>query len=182
MILNSKIIEKIKEKSGILFDKSKDFDLFCDAIYQQTGRMIGLTTIKRLMGYISDDRHTSDYTLNTIGIYLGYPSWEALCATLRIDSEWNFENEAFYVEELREGSCIGVKYLNRNVLFEIISYQGSKALRVKESKNSSLKQGDILFVEHLRKGEILEAKKAIRGDSIGNFRTNGEILEIQYAE
>ena len=179
MVFNSQIIEKLKEKSGLGFDKSKDFEILCDAIFQQTGRTIGITTMKRLMGYISDNRHTNEYTLNTIGIYLGYASWETLCATLRVDSEWNFEDETYYVEDLSEGSCIRVKYLNRVVIFDIISYEGTKVLRVKESENSSLKEGDVLFVEHLRRGEILEAKKVIRGESKGNYRTNGELKDVE---
>lgn len=178
MVFNSQIIEKLKEKSGLSFDKSKDFELLCDAIFKQTGRTIGLTTIKRLMGYISDDRHTNDYTLNTIGMYLGFSSWEKMCSTLRIDSEWCFDEEAYYVEDLNEGTKIGVKYLNRYVLFEVVPYQGNKVLQVKETENSSLKQDDLLFVDHIRKGEILEAKKVIRGVNKGNYRTNGEILEI----
>lgn len=178
MVFNSQIIEKLKEKSGLSFDKSKDFELLCDAIFKQTGRTIGLTTIKRLLGYISDDRHTNDYTLNTIALYLGFTSWEDMCSTLRIDSDWCFEDETYYIEDLCEGTKIRVKYLNRSVLFEVLLYQGNKVLLVKEAENSSLKQEDILFVEHIRKGEILEAKKVIRGENKGNYRTNGEILEI----
>ncbi len=182
MVFNSQIIEKLKEKSGLSFDKSKDFELLCDAIFKQTGRTIGLTTMKRLLGYISDDRHTNDYTLNTVAIYLGFPSWEKMCSTLRIDSDWCFEDEAYYIEDLNEGTEIRVKYLNRSVLFKVLSYQGDKVLQVKEVENSSLEQGDILFVEHIRKGEILEAKKVIRGVNKGNYRTNGEILEVICSE
>lgn len=182
MVFNSQIIEKLKEKSGLSFDKSKDFELLCDAIFQQTGRTIGLTTMKRLLGYISDDRHTNDYTLNTVAIYLGFSSWEKMCSTLRIDSDWCFEDEAYYIEDLNEGTEIRVKYLNRSVLFKVLSYQGDKVLQVKEVENSSLEQGDILFVEHIRKGEILEAKKVIRGVNKGNYRTNGEILEVICSE
>lgn len=182
MVFNSQIVEKLKEKSGLSFDKSIDFELLCDSIFKQTGRTIGLTTIKRLLGYISDDRHTNDYTLNTIGIYLGFPSWEKMCSTLRIDSDWGFKDETFYIEDLDEGTRIGVKYLNRTVLFEVESYNGNKVLRVMETENSSLELGDLLFVEHIRKGEILEAKKVIRGNNKGNYRTNGEILEIHCSE
>ena len=182
MVFNSQIIEKLKEKSGLMFDKSKDFELLCDAIYQQTGRTIGLTTIKRLLGYISDDRNTNDYTLNTIGIYLGFPSWEALCATFRIDSVWNYEDDTYYIEDLKEGAHIRVKYLNRVVQFDIVLYHGVKVLLVKDIENSSLKLGALLFVDHIRKGEILEAKMVIRGETTGNYKTNGEITDILYTE
>lgn len=178
MVFNSQIIDKLKDISGLMFDKSKDFELLCDAIYQQTGRTIGITTIKRLMGYISDDRNTNDYTLNTIGIYLGYPSWEALCTTLRIDSVWNFEDNTYYVAELPKDMILKVKYLNRTVGFKVIVYDNKKALQVIETLNSSLKEGDILMIDHLKEGAVLEASTVIRGDVIGNYRTNGELTEI----
>ena len=47
----------------------------CSLFYKETDRTIGVTTMKRLLGYISDERNTNEYTLNTIAIYLGYPSW-----------------------------------------------------------------------------------------------------------
>ena len=42
-----------------------------------------------------------------------------------------------------------------------------------------MKADDIRFVEHLKKGEILESKVVYRGDKIGNYRTSGEILEME---
>ena len=179
MIFNSQIIEKLKEKSGLSFDKSKDFECLCDKIFQQTGRTIGLTTIKRLMGYISDNRHTNVYTLNTVGIYLGNPSWEDLCATLRIDSDWNFEDDTIYVEDLPIECKISIKYLNRDVTFKVVLFKEEKMLQVLAAQNSSLKEGDFLEVTRLKIGEFLEAKRAYRGDSIGNYRTNGELKDVK---
>lgn len=179
MVFNSQIIEKLKEKSELSFDKSKDFESLCDKIFQQTGRTIGLTTIKRLMGYISDDRHTNVYTLNTVGIYLGFPSWEDLCATLRIDSDWNFDDGTIYVEDLPIECKISIKYLNRDVSFKVVLFKEKKMLQVLAAQNSSLKEGDLLEVTHLKVGECLEAKRAYRGDSIGNYKTNGELKDVK---
>ena len=181
MVFNSQIIEKLKEKSGLFFDKSKDFECLCDKIFQQTGRTIGITTIKRLMGYISDNRHTNVYTLNTIGIYLGYQSWEALCSTLRIDSDWNFDDETIFIEDLEPDCKISIKYLNRDVTFKVVLYKEKKMLQVVDAQNSSLKEGDLLEVTHLKVGDFLEAKRVYRGDSVGNYRTNGELKDIQIA-
>ncbi len=61
MILNSLIIDAIKKKSGLCFDKAKDYDILCDKIFSSTNRTIGVNTIKRLMGYIVDDRKTNEY-------------------------------------------------------------------------------------------------------------------------
>lgn len=53
MILNDTIIDDIKRKSGLLFDKAGDFDLLSTYVYKETGRTIGVTTLKRLFGYIN---------------------------------------------------------------------------------------------------------------------------------
>ena len=149
MILNSLIIDAIKKKSGLCFDKAKDYDILCDKIFSSTNRTIGVNTIKRLMGYILDD------------------------------SEWNYSDDTVYVQDLHLGSTIKIKYLNRTIIFQVITFKGIQALKVIEATNSSLKADDILFVEHLRRGEILESKVVYRGDKIGNYRTNGEILEME---
>ena len=54
MILNNQIVSRITTKSGLNFDKTKDYDILCDLIFSDTGRMIGVNTIKRLMGYLVD--------------------------------------------------------------------------------------------------------------------------------
>ena len=103
MILNKQIITKIKDKSFLSFDKAKDFTILSSIIFEETKRSIGVTTIKRLLGYIDDSRKTNEYTLNTIAIYLGYKNWNELCCSLRIDSDWNFEDDKVYIDDLEVG-------------------------------------------------------------------------------
>jgi len=182
MVFNSQIIEMLKSRSGLAFDKAKDFELLCESIFKETDRTIGVTTLKRLLGYISDERNANEYTLNTIAIYLGYKSWDNLSATLRIDSDWNFEDEIYYVDDLTPGMRLRAKYLNRTVVFEVISFKGGNALRVVDAQNSSLKKDDVLILNQLKKGDILEAKTVYRGSDIGNYRTNGELNEVTVLE
>jgi hypothetical protein len=73
-------------------NKAKDYDALCKDIFSTTNRTIGVNTIKRLMGYIVDDRNTNLYTLNTIAIYLDFENWETLCQSLQVDSSRNFED------------------------------------------------------------------------------------------
>ena len=75
MILSNIVIDDLKDKSGLLFDQAKDFDMLAKLILDVTQRSIGVTTLKRLMGYIDDDHRTNSYTLNTIALYLGFSTW-----------------------------------------------------------------------------------------------------------
>ncbi len=178
MILSQDIIKDIKEKSNLMFDKSADFNALTDEISKETGRTIGLTTIKRLFGYIDDDRKTSQYTLNTLALYLGYSDWKEYSISKNLDSDWNFDTDKVLIAEQTTGTKIHVKYLDRIVTFVVSEYDNQKVLRVEKAENSSLKVNDILLVNSLQVGKIIEADKVIRGKNIGNYRTHGEISEM----
>lgn len=181
MVLNNQIIDRLKEKSNLFLDKAKDFTILSASILDETKRSIGVTTIKRLLGYINDCRKTNEYTLNTIAIYLGCKSWNELCSSLRIDSDWNFEDERVYVSDMEIGKLVSVIYWNRKVTFEVVDFKGNKALKVTKVLNSSLKVNDILVIDYLEVGKILEAKEVYRDSLIGNYRTNNELSEINIA-
>lgn len=53
-------------------------------------------------------------------------------------------------------------------------------LQVLESANSSLRSDDIVYIYRLRVGDIIEAEKVLRTGSEGNYRTKGEITQIDY--
>jgi ABC-type uncharacterized transport system ATPase component len=72
-----------------------------------------------------------------------------------------------------------IQYLNRKVTFKVIEHEGNKVLQVTGSENSSLKIGDYLYIFKIRKGEFLEAEKVVRGTSIGNYKTNGEVSVVK---
>lgn len=179
MILNNAIIEDVKEKSGLLFDKAGDYGILSSLIFNETGRSIGITTLKRLFYYIKDDRRASEYTMNTIALYVGYKSWEEYSASKNLDSEWDFDDETIYVHALEEGTKISIQYLDRKVCFTVVNHEGENHLKVVSTENSSLIVGDLLFVYRIRKGDILEAEKVIRGNMVGNYKTHGEIVSIE---
>lgn len=178
MILSQDIIKDIKNKSHLMFDNAADFNVLTEEISKETGRTIGLTTIKRLFGYIDDDRKTSQYTLNTLALYLGFKDWKEYSDTKNLNSDWNFETDKVLIAEQTTGTKIHVKYLDRNITFVVSEYDNQKVLRVEKVVNSSLKVNDILFVNSLQIGKIIEADKVIRGNDRGNYRTHGEISEM----
>lgn len=52
------------------------------------------------------------------------------------------------------------------------------SLKLSLQKIVAYKKGDILYVHKISVGKILQADKVIRGESIGNYKTNGEIFEV----
>lgn len=182
MILSNKTIGQIKNKSGLSFDRATDFSALASLIGNETKCTIGITTLKRLFGYIDDPRDTNKGTLNILALYLGYQTWEEYISTMRIDSDWNVESDTVWVIALSLGTTIEVCYLNRAVTFKVVSAEEGMALKVIDSKNSSLQKDDIAYIDRIRKGEKLEARKVCRGDSFGSYRTNGEVRSIKIVE
>lgn len=115
MILSQDIIKDIKEKSNLMFDKSADFNALTDEISKETGRTIGLTTIKRLFGYIDDDRKTSQYTLNTLALYLGYSDWKEYSISKNLDSDWNFDTDKVLIAEQTTGTKFMLSILTESL-------------------------------------------------------------------
>lgn len=179
MTLNTIIIEKIKQRSNLLFDKAGDFDLLSMYVFKETGRTIGVTTLKRLFNYIDDDRKASEYTLNTIALYLGNEDWQKLVRLINIDSIWGYEDETIYVHSLEIGTHLEVSYLDRRVTFCVIQKNGENILKVERSVNSSLKEGDECNIYRICKGKILEAEHVYREGKIGNYKTQGEVASIK---
>lgn len=178
MIFSNAIIGQLKDKSGLQFDRAADFSTLAALISNTTKHSIGVTTLKRLFGYIEDERETNQSTLNLVARYLGYTSWEEYINTFRIDSVWDVDSNTIWVENLMLGTLITVSYLNRNVSFEVILFDNHRVLKVISANNSSLQAGDVAFIDRIRKGEYLEARKVLRGNNCGSYRTNGEVKKI----
>lgn len=178
MILSLSTIRDLRKKSGLCFERANDFDILSSIIGKETKRHIGITTLKRLFGYIKDERSANEYTLNTLALYLGFETWEAYVKVRHCDSVYNFIDDALYIHKLTIGDIVDVKYLDREVRFSVVDFKGQNALKVENTHNGSLMKDDILLLYKLCKGEIIQAEQLIRGNSIGNYKTHGEISSI----
>lgn len=78
MVFSNKTIEHIKKKSSLSFDRASDFSTLAALIADETKSTIGVTTLKRLFGYISDPRETNKGTLNILAQYIGYCFFECV--------------------------------------------------------------------------------------------------------
>lgn len=177
-VLSDIIIAEIKEKSGLRFEQAKDYAALAARMVERTGRSIGATTLKRLMGNVDDARKATDFTLNTIAQYLGYDSWADYNRRLDFDSQIDYADGSVYPDKLAVGNRLKVEYLNREVTFVVERVAHGNALRVVDCKNGSLMEGDLAFIHRIRKGHPLEAERVVRGDDEWNYRTRGEVTDI----
>ena len=63
---------------------AKDCQVLSAAIQQRTNRRISISTLKRLFGIIQSTHNPSRYSLDTLAIYLNYPSWADLRSSFKL--------------------------------------------------------------------------------------------------
>lgn len=179
MILSLKVIELLRVRCGNDLRLPSDVEALALDIEAVTKEHVGVNTLKRLLGFINDEREPRISTLDIVAHYLGYSNWDVL-QQLDSGSNSNFGNttDTLDLETLQAGRIIQVSYQpNRRVFLE---YQGDNRFLVIESVNSKLRKGDLLETAYIVNGYPLLATNVIRnGENLGNF-TAGKAQGITY--
>ena len=158
---------------------SRDCELLTLDIESATGEHIGVNTMKRLLGFITDERMPRTSTLDVIAHYLGFAHWEEL---IEIEdngnSDFNGSDDEIRSADLQVGCKVEITYLpDRQVVF---SYLGGNRYRVVQSLNSKLLAGDQLTLTHIVRGYPLLVAEVIRdGQNLGAF-TAGKAQGIDF--
>lgn len=170
MKLSHNIRQMLSGKCGRELNSAACCQVLALDIESCTGEHIGLNTLKRLLGFISDERQPRTSTLNIIATYLGYDNWTALSL---IDSEKGnstFNDDTVQVEAaaLHEGDRVEVTYHPARQV--IMRYKGNGTFLVQESAGSKLLAGDIVTLSHIVKGYPLLVSQVVRGgENLGHF-------------
>ena len=179
MKLSPFITELLREKSGNEIRLSRDCELLALDVESVTGEHIGVNTMKRLLGFIADEREPRISTLDIIARYLGYDDWEALRLMDANSSNSSFDDRDEYLAcYLEIGQRVLVSYPPNRTL--TIENQGDNHFIVLESENSKLLKGDQLTLTHLVRGYPLLVADVMReGSSLGAF-TAGKAQGIDF--
>lgn len=179
MKLSPYITELLREKSGNEIRLSRDCELLALDVESVTGEHIGVNTMKRLLGFIADEREPRTSTLDIIARYLGYDEWEALRLIDANSSNSSFGDRDEYLAcYLEIGQRVLISYPPNRTL--TIENQGENHFIVLESENSKLQKGDQLTLTHLVRGYPLLVADVMReGRSLGAF-TVGKAQGIDF--
>ena len=174
------IKQMLAERCGKEIKHSADCEIVALDISKVTGDNIGVNTLKRLLGFIPDERQPRTSTLDIIARYLGFDKWEELKAhdSTFSNSFFNNSSDELLVSDLEQGTKVVVRYLpNRELRLD---YLGENRFRVANSINSKLKTGDELLLTHLVKRFPMLVSEVVReGKIIGAF-TAGEAEGIDF--
>lgn len=139
-------------------------------IKSKTGVLLGLNTVKRLVGVIPSDVSPRKTTLNVLANYLGYPSWDLLEEDTAMEGS-SFGRKDIFIEmsDLEEDTVVEVCWKpDRRIL---IRHDGNGQYSVLKSENSKLRPDDILSLSQLAIGFPFIADKVFReGKPLGCYR------------
>lgn len=169
----------LKQKSGHDIRLSADCEYLALDIESVTGEHIGVNTIKRLLGFIDDEREPRISTLDIIARYLGFSTWvELRIYDDKSNSSFESISDEIRVSDLTIGQKIQINYQPDRQL--IIEYQGNDTFLILSSKNSKLQNGDQITITHIVRGYPLLVSEVIRnGQSLGSF-TAGKAQGIAF--
>jgi hypothetical protein len=167
MILDESIQHLICEKAGYVPSHSSDFEKLSDDIFHTTRQHLGVNTLKRLFGQLSEVE-TSKTTLDIIALYLGYSNWNKLRKeTEGVNSVFDITNTIF-PNRLEHGKIFSVIYSpNRELQLEVMNNGWCKVL---SSSAGKLQKGDVLDITSITPHVPLIVNDVIRNEShLGSF-------------
>ncbi|MBQ9555783.1 MAG: hypothetical protein IJV05_06130 [Muribaculaceae bacterium] len=181
MVLSQHIFKLIEKHCGRAITRSADCEFVALDIESVTGEHIGVNTIKRLLGFIDDEREPRQTTLDIIARYLGSATWDALVNRSEMMVTSDFipgKRKEIMVRELEVGKRVRISYHPNRVL--TLEYLGDYHFTVVDSVNGKLQTGDQLTLTHIIHQYPLLVSEVVRnGRSLGAF-TAGDPYGITY--
>lgn len=148
-----------------------DFNLLAADIHARTGRTIGVSTLKRLWGYVASTHGVTFTTLSLLCRYIGVADWDAFSANphapgadsgflpdMLVDTANLHIGTEVSLTWLPDKSCVIGKIAHPNVFI------------VTESRNVKLLEADRLEIDTLCVGQPLVVKNCRRGSqNLGTY-------------
>lgn len=144
MKLPEKISRAIWEKSGLDKNLPKAYYSLSLLILKETGEKLGENTLKRVFGYLKDERAPHIHTLDILARYLGFRDWDQIVYAIQQDNPAFANTDMVFSENLSAGEHIIFSATpGREVELEFL---GGSSYRVIRSQGYSLKPKDLLDI------------------------------------
>ena len=174
-MLDKNIIKLMEAKCGMQLNSSSSCERLALDIEIATGERLGFTTLKRLLGFTSEQAIPRLSTLEILARYLGFNSYKELEDAInnKGDSDFDCNAEIVLSSRLPADAEINLSYSpNRRLKLKHVR---DDEFIVTESINGSLKTGDIILVDSFTSGLPMIAKDVIRnGERLGRYVAGGK--------
>ncbi len=167
---NKELIKKIEKKFGRQLRYSQECEALVEAIYEETGERLGISTLKRIFGFVGHHVIPRASTMDIIAQYVGYPNYNLLLKDMGNDTEISAFTpvDEIVISKLSEGTQIQFTYHPNRLI--VMTYLGNSNFIVNESINSKLQKGDTVKITHLVLGyELVVLDVSRDGISLGSY-------------
>lgn len=168
------IREGIERAYGRRVAYPADCEHLAAMIEQQTGERIGVTTLKRIFGFVDDVKSPRLSTLDILARYAGFKDYDSMTQSLLGEGDSDFEeNGDIRSSELQPGDRIRFEYLPDRCVR--VRYLGEEKFVVEHSFGSRLKAGDLLKILGFAQGQPLKVQSVERNGKIIGRYTAGKV-------
>ena len=155
----------IEAKMGKRLSTPADFTDLVAAIERETGEHVGITTVKRLWGYIGNDSRMREGTLSVFARFVGYADWTAFCVDVReqggTDSSFLTEKQVS-ASSLAVGDCVEFGWLPDR--YCLVRHAGDGSFVVEKAVNCKLHVGDTFRAQLFCLGHPLYVADLVQTD------------------
>lgn len=169
---------KVEARHGGPLRTPNDFRALSVAIRQDVGQTLGVTTLKRLWGYVTNINRPTYSTLSILSRYAGYADWNTFCVTCGTESGASGFHPRKTVEakSVPPGSRLRITWGDsKSCVLERL--EPASLFRVIESTNVKLEAGDVVSVPLMVVGEPFVALDCQRNDvRLGTYTSSGHAV------
>lgn len=162
-MINDKVRQMIRDKFDSPITYPQQCEALAMAIQEATGQTLGVTTLKRMLGFVKGVAAPRRASLDIIAEYLGYRDYNMLAKDIGEDADISDFRavESIDSADLEAGERVQVTYQPNRRL--VLSYLGGNKYRVDESQGSKLLGGDIVMIAGFYVGFELLVSDVERG-------------------
>lgn len=161
MKINSAHLEILRhdviDSFGMELDTPKKFEILSEEISDRTKRLLSVSTLKRIFGYIEGYEGIRGDSLNILSQFLGYPDWQTFiadrCGDKKERSSHFIITDALLAENIVSGDTIEIRWNPKRRL--LLKCVGDGEFDVIEAENSKITVGDTFRCERFIIGEPL---------------------------
>ncbi|MCR4738549.1 MAG: hypothetical protein K5846_10405 [Bacteroidales bacterium] len=160
-----KLREMVEESVSRKMKTPADFQFLTGVIQERCKETLGVSTLKRLWGYVDGYDTTRYSTLSILARCVGFRDWDDFCENRDCKGESSnmILSRAIYSDDLSVGECVTIIWApDRRVRVE---HLGNGGFEVLQSENSKLKTGDTFHTSCFIIGEPLYLDNFVRGNN-----------------
>lgn len=170
MTTNSDHIEILKKEiaKSVMHEmvRASDFDALYEEIRHRTGETIGVSTLKRLWGYIDGYKSVRESTLDVLSRFVGYPDWHTFvaecCGNKEERTSYRVVTSTLESSELEIGAHVVIEWNPGRRL--LLQHKGEGWFDVLEAQNSKVKSGDRFHCDRFMIGQPLYVDSLTHAD------------------